>query len=270
MEQGFGDIFQATVEALNSMGLTVYEAKAYIALLQKHPSHGHEISRHSGVPGPKIYETLNRMMQKGLVAVLNTDPQMYSPLPYHELLTRKKNEFKITERILNANLKKISIPPPDITVWQLTDHDLLIGKSRELIEGAKKSLLMSLWHEQGALLEKDLTVAQQRGVKIISIQFGRSSINIGKVFHHIQIDTVHERHSGELTIVFDESVGLFMGRPPGQEWNGFWTTNPGVVKLMTNYIRHEIYLNKLIYHFEDNVKSEYGSQLQKLINLEMD
>jgi len=270
MEQGFGDIFQATVEALNTMGLTVYEAKAYIALLQKHPSHGHEISRHSGVPGPKIYETLNRMMQKGLVAVLNTDPQMYSPLPYHEFLARKKNEFKITEQILTANIEKLSIPPTDITVWQLTDHDVLIGKSRELIDGARKAVLMSLWPQQGTLLEESLTAAQLRGIKIISIQFGPESIEIGKVFHHIQTNTVYERHSGELTIVVDESVGLFMAQPPGHEWNGFWTTNPGVVKLMTNYMRHDIYSNKLIYRFEEAIKSEYGDQLQTLLNLEMD
>ncbi|MEK7242777.1 MAG: hypothetical protein AAB112_01230, partial [Thermodesulfobacteriota bacterium] len=118
--------------------------------------------------------------------------------------------------------------------------------------------------------ETSLAAAQQRGVKIISIQFGPESIEIGKVFHHIQIDTVYERHSGELTIVVDESVGLFMSQPPGREWNGFWTTNPGVVKLMTNYIRHDIYSNKLIYRFEEAIKIEYGDQLQTLLNLEMD
>jgi sugar-specific transcriptional regulator TrmB len=68
---------QTTVEALNSLGLTVYEAKTYIALLQKHPANGNELSRRSGVPGPKIYETLNNMVQKGLVAVLNANPQMF-------------------------------------------------------------------------------------------------------------------------------------------------------------------------------------------------
>ncbi|MEK7828055.1 MAG: hypothetical protein AAB299_10085, partial [Thermodesulfobacteriota bacterium] len=64
--------------------------------------------------------------------------------------------------------------------------------------------------------------------------------------------------------------GLFMSQPPGREWNGFWTTNPGVVKLMTNYIRHDIYSNKLIYRFEEAIKIEYGDQLQTLLNLEMD
>jgi sugar-specific transcriptional regulator TrmB len=210
------------------------------------------------------------MMQKGLVAVLNTDPQMYSPLPYHEFLARKKNEFKTNEQILTANLEKISIPPIDITVWQLTDHDILIGKSQEIIDGAKKTVLMSLWLQQGTLLETSLAAALNRGVKIVSIQFGPEIIEIGKVFQHIQTETVHQRHSGELTMVVDESIGLFMAQPPGQQWNGFWTTNPGVVKLMTNYIRHDIYSNKLIYRFEKAVKAEYGDQLQTLLDLEMD
>ncbi|HPN08528.1 MAG TPA: helix-turn-helix domain-containing protein [Syntrophales bacterium] len=270
MEEGFRDLFQATVDALNNMGLTVYEAKTYLTLLQKHPSHGHEISRRSGVPGPKIYETLSRMVQKGLVAVLNTDPQMYSPLPYQEFLTRKSNEFQVTEQLLAANLEKISMPAVDITLWQLTNHDVLIAKARDLIDGAKKAVLTSMWPPQGRLLEKSLAAARQRGVAIVSIQFEQEVIEVGKVFRHVQVDTVYDRHSGELTMVVDESVGLFMSRPPDREWNGFWTTNPGVVKLMTNYIRHDIYSNKLIYRFEKAVKEEFGEQLQELLNLEVD
>jgi HTH-type transcriptional regulator, sugar sensing transcriptional regulator len=270
MEKIFSDLLQMTVEALNSMGLTVYEAKAYLALLQKHPSHGNEISRRSGVPGSKIYETLNHMMQKGLVAVLNTNPQMYSPLPHREFLKQKKEQFLITERILTTNLKKVSTSAPDIAIWQLTDHSVLLDKCRELIDGAKKSILTSLWREQGELLAKSLATAQQRGVKIISIQFGPEYMDIGKVFRHIQIDTLSDRHSGEFTIVVDESVGMFIAQPPNQEWNGLWTTNPGVVKLMTNYIRHDIYSNKLIHLFEKEAKSEYGNQLQNLLDIEIE
>ncbi len=270
MEEGLNGLFQTTVDALNSMGLTVYEAKAYLTLLQKHPSHGHEISRRSGVPGPKIYETLGRMVQKGLVAVLNTDPQMYSPLPYREFLTRKSNEFQVTEGLLAANLEKISMPAVDITLWQLTDHDVLITKARDLIDDAKNTVLTSLWPPQGRLLEASLAAARDRGVAIFSIQFEQEIIEVGKVFHHVRVDTVYERHSGELTMVVDESVGLFMSRPPGREWNGFWTTNPGVVKLMTNYIRHDIYSNKMICRFEQQMKAEYGKHLEKLLDIEAD
>ncbi|MDI9569575.1 MAG: helix-turn-helix domain-containing protein [Pseudomonadota bacterium] len=270
MEEGFRNLFQDTVDALNSMGLTIYEAKAYLTLLRKHPSHGHEISRRSGVPGPKIYETLNRMVQKGLVAALNTDPQMYSPLPYREFLARKSNEFQVTEQRLAANLEKMSMPAVDITLWQLTDHDLLIAKARDLIDAAKNSVLTSLWPPQGRLLENNLIAAQERGVAIFSIQFDREIIEVGKVFHHVRVDSVYERHSGELTMVADESSGLFMSRPPDREWNGFWTSNPGVVKLMTNYIRHDIYSNKMICRFERQMKAEYGMQLEKLLDIEAD
>ena len=70
------------VKALNDFGLTGYEAKTYLALLEIHPAHGNDISRRSGVPGPKIYETLDRLKQKGLVAALETTPVTYEPLPY--------------------------------------------------------------------------------------------------------------------------------------------------------------------------------------------
>jgi sugar-specific transcriptional regulator TrmB len=171
---------------------------------------------------------------------------------------------------LTVNLENISIPASDIAVWQLTSHDALIDKSRELIDGAGEMVLLSFWRKQGKLLEKNLQAAQQRGVKIISIQFGPESMKIGKVFQHVQIDTVFDRHSGELTLVADESMGLFMAQPPRQDWNGFWTTNPGVVKLMTNYIRHDIYSNKLLQRFDAEVEAEYGKQLKNLLDIEMD
>jgi sugar-specific transcriptional regulator TrmB len=267
------------VEALNSLGLTVYEAKTSIALLQKHPANGKEISRRSGVPGPKIYETLNKMVQKGLVAVLNANPQLYSPLPYRESLAGKKEEFNATGRLFTANLENISIPASDIAVWQLTNHDALIDKSRDLIDGAGcffasdfsgEMVLMNFWSEQGKLLKKNMAQAEMRGVKMVSIQFGPESLEIGKVFHHVQTDTVFDRHSGELTLVADESVGLFMAPPPRQDWNGFWATNPGVVKLMTNYIRHDIYSNKLLWRFGREVEAEYGKQLKNLLDIDMD
>lgn len=266
----YDDAIQVTVEALNRLGLTVYEAKAYIALLKKNPLNGNEISRFSGVPGPKIYETLTRMMQKGLVAPLNTDPQLYTPLSWHEFIKFKKKEFKNAEKTLSVQLKKIALPPVDIALWQLTGYDALIGKARELIEEAGKDILASMWRQEGHLLEKHLRQALRKGVKIISIQFGPEIIEIGQVFRHLQSETVNARHGGELTLVVDGSVGLFMGQPPDRQWNGFWTTNPAVVRLMTNYIRHDIYSNKLLREFGQAAKDRFGEDLHQLLNIELD
>lgn len=270
MTQGLIYTSQETIDALHSLGLTLYEAKAYVALLSKHPVHAQEISRRSGVPGPKVYETLKKMAEKGIVAVLEGTPLLYEPLPPEEFLRRKRREFTEKERRLRGDLARLSEPPVDIVLWQMTNYDALIGKALHLLEAARENILASLWSQQGHRLLDALLEAQGRGVRVISIQFGPEIMEVGKVFRHIQTEMVQERHSGEMTIVVDQSVGLFMSRPPEGEWNGFWTANPGVVKLMTNYIRHDIYSNKLIRRFDQDVRNAYGEQFQALLDLETD
>lgn len=258
------------IQALNNFGLTTYEAKAYVSLLQKHPAHGNEISRRSGVPGPKIYETLDRLLHKGMVMLVSNDPIMYEPLPYQEFLRIKKNEFEGTEKFLVDYMDKVSTPTDENILWQLKGHDILIQKVREIVDGAKNDLLASFWWAQSRHLVAHLEAAAQRGVRIITIQFGPEIINIGKVFKHILVDTVYERHGAELTLVVDGTTGIFMGQPEGQDWNGYWTNNPGIVKLITNYIRHDIYTNKLIHRFSSTIRNEYGESLEKLLDIELE
>lgn len=271
MTEASKDLIGMSLEALKSLGLPAYEAKAYIALLEKHPLNGNEISRLSGVPGPKIYETLNRMVQKGLVSVVSTDPQqLYIPIPYKDFLRSKRAEFEAAEKTLEANLGIVSKGPVDIGVWQLTGYDLLIRKTQELLDAAREDVLVSMWYQQGRELEEKLAAAYERGVKVTSIQFGPEFIEIGQVFRHCAVELAWERHANELMLVIDGSVGLFVGRPQNSDWYGFWTTNSAVVRLVSNYIRHDIYANRLIDKFEDAVKSEYGDGLEGLLRLDSD
>lgn len=53
-------------EGLAHLGLTAYEIRVYYAIL-KHPrSRVPEIARYSGVPQPKIYATIKRLIERGL------------------------------------------------------------------------------------------------------------------------------------------------------------------------------------------------------------
>src|SRR5438309_147121 len=52
---------------LREIGLGEYEAKIYLALVQRHPANGYELARASGVPSSKVYEVLARLREKELV-----------------------------------------------------------------------------------------------------------------------------------------------------------------------------------------------------------
>ena len=55
------------VSELKQIGFTEYEAKVYLALLNRYPATGYQLSKTSGVPRSMVYETLRRLHTRGAV-----------------------------------------------------------------------------------------------------------------------------------------------------------------------------------------------------------
>jgi HTH-type transcriptional regulator, sugar sensing transcriptional regulator len=56
------------VERLVRLGLTQYEARVYVALVRRDGSTAAEVARLAGVPRPRIYDVIDRLVVKGLAA----------------------------------------------------------------------------------------------------------------------------------------------------------------------------------------------------------
>jgi sugar-specific transcriptional regulator TrmB len=63
---------------LVSLGLTGYEAGAYVALTRRHVATGAEIARLSGVPRQRIYDVLDGLVERGLATVRPGRPIRYA------------------------------------------------------------------------------------------------------------------------------------------------------------------------------------------------
>ena len=55
------------VKRLTGIGLSEYEARAYVALIEKNPVTAYELAKTSGIPTSKIYEVISRLSEKELV-----------------------------------------------------------------------------------------------------------------------------------------------------------------------------------------------------------
>jgi sugar-specific transcriptional regulator TrmB len=59
---------QGYVDDLTSLGLTTYEAKAYLALIRRGSSTAAEVARIAGVPRQRIYDVLASLVERGLAS----------------------------------------------------------------------------------------------------------------------------------------------------------------------------------------------------------
>ncbi|HVL87745.1 MAG TPA: helix-turn-helix domain-containing protein [Candidatus Thermoplasmatota archaeon] len=88
------------VEKLREYGLTEYEARAYLALLDLGSATAHDAARVSRVPRTKIYAVLDDLHGKQLAEIIPERPKRYQPVPFHEYL-------EAVERAQRARLARI-------------------------------------------------------------------------------------------------------------------------------------------------------------------
>ncbi|WP_099159599.1 TrmB family transcriptional regulator [Virgibacillus ndiopensis] len=261
-----GDI----VNTLKKIGMTEYEAKIYVSLLSNQPSNGNNIAKSSGVPAPKVYEALKKMNDQGLVFTVsggNNGKQVrYSALPYKELLKSKKDTFMNHYEFLSHSLADVS-SRSDVD-WS----ELFVIKgylsSIEVVQTAviecNSQIILSCWKREFDLLRDLLQKAYERGVKIVTIIFDKEDIDVPwDCFNHYNEGL--SRHNGELSVVIDNKKAILLHSLEDSP-HSVVSSHPVMVSITRNYIRHDIYINRVIHDFEKMITDYYGQNLENLID----
>jgi sugar-specific transcriptional regulator TrmB len=83
------------VEKLQRVGLTEYEAKTYLALLNTHLSTATGVSEKSGVPRTKIYSVLESLKNKGWVRVYSGVPMLFKAVEPMAVFDKVKEDYSL-------------------------------------------------------------------------------------------------------------------------------------------------------------------------------
>jgi len=97
---------ESVVEKLQQVGLTEYEAKAYLALLNTHLSTATQASEKSGVPRTKIYTVLEALKNKGWVRVYSGVPLLFKAVPPLTVFEKVKGDLEKFLKSVQTTLKK--------------------------------------------------------------------------------------------------------------------------------------------------------------------
>jgi len=121
---------ESIVEKLKRVGLTEYEAKAYVALLNTHLSTATQVSEKAGVPRTKIYSVLESLKEKGWVRIYSGVPLLFKAVNPMAVFDQIKEDYTrflesaetmLKEKVNNMK-EKFVIKKFDITFEGLKDE----------------------------------------------------------------------------------------------------------------------------------------------------
>ena len=91
-----------TIERMVRLGLTTYEARAYVALVKRDSFTAAQVSRQAGLPRQRIYDVLGSLVQKGLASARPGHVVKYAALAPEQAIARlialRRSEFVARER----------------------------------------------------------------------------------------------------------------------------------------------------------------------------
>ena len=252
--------------------MTEYESKIYLSLMKEQPANGNMIALSSGVPGPKVYESLKKMTDKGYVYLISEEgksaTKKYCPLPYEDLLVLFKQSFMEDFTLLNTELKEITQHKTDtaIKLFHIDGYATSIQAINAEIGEAIEKIYFSGWSKDLTKIYKKLMAAHRRGVKIISLLYDESELEIPWLnIKHFQVELSDIRHGMEMNVVIDERCAIVFSTSH-EDGYAVISRHLAMIKTTRSYIRHDIYINVVLHDFDDLLVEKYGLQLEGLLN----
>jgi len=254
-------VVNKTFERLMEIGFTEYEARAYVALIQANPATAYEVARVSGVPSSKIYEVLSRLQERDAVSVADEGgKRRYVPRGADDLVEGARARMSATLDGLKRDLARVS-PSGDVSfIWNIGEYEALAERALRLAAGAQRTLLVSGWEQEIMLLSETLREREEHGVRIAVVHFGKAGELAGAVFEHPIEDTIQQEKGGRtLVVVADAREALMATVFESDRVEGAWSLNVGFVTLAEDYIKHDIYIMKIVRRFNRMLRKRFGA-----------
>jgi len=227
---------------LKELGFSQYEAACYMSLVGHHPVNGSQLSKISGIARSRIYDVLRNLIAKGFVIEVGSG--QYAPLPADELIRRLKRGFDSNIDAFEDQISKASQKDELEFVWTIIGYENVMEKAIEMIKQARVEIYVRLFPKADRHLDKYLTAADKRGVKI-------RYIAMGKIPKKFDIQVIHPDHEHlqetiggrSIEVISDKKealVGIFeTGNEDTSPIN--WTRNQWFIVANRDSLRHDFY-----------------------------
>jgi len=144
-----GELLSVWPKIVEYTGLSEYESKVYLCLVGLGNSGARKLSLFCDVPRTKVYGTLKKLIDYGLVVEIPGAPKRFVPASPDDafsailnIVKSKADDFKSVVQTLvetyDAAIKESG--PQEKTVWYLNEESDVMGKCKEIISQSKQAV----------------------------------------------------------------------------------------------------------------------------------
>ncbi len=226
---------------LTQLGFSQWEAKVYLALLQRSPVTGYQVSKESGVPRSMVYEVLGKLMSRGaLITTHDGETTLYAPVPPLELMERFQREHENLTEGLKRDLMQVSHRSEEEYVWRIEGYENILARARKLVERAQGNVFAQMFAQEFERLRPALEAAAARGVSVALSTIGAVRFPAGRVVQLPVKENITERESLALLLVADRCEVLIGERRPSEQARASWARNRHLAVLVEGHVRRTL------------------------------
>ena len=254
------------IEKLTRLGLSRYESLAYVSLLEIGPATAYETAKNVGLPTSKIYEVLAKLIEQGLALEMQeNNRKRYTVLEPQDFINKFRGEINRTINRLEHDLNNYKGQTNVSYIWNMDSYENFIQITKEAISQCQKELLLSLWPQESEEFSKDFEQTGKKGISMTSVFFGKEGFNRGQVFHHPIEDTIYNEKGGRgFTLVADQNMAITATIQGTDTIQGAWSRSEGFIVLAKDYIKHDIYITKIVSRFDKDLLRTFGPKYKFL------
>jgi HTH-type transcriptional regulator, sugar sensing transcriptional regulator len=160
--------FRRASVVLGKVGLTHYEARAYIALVARGVGDAATLAAAAGIPRTSAYKVLESLAEKGYARPTGGKPILFRPSPPLEVAETLKGAIQeVFEHLAQLHRVVAEHGEPQL-VYLLSERDKVIAKIGELLDQSQKTFMLTTPQlaELREELGKKVVHAVRRGVHV--------------------------------------------------------------------------------------------------------
>ncbi len=233
------------LKSLERLGLTEYESRTYMKLVENGNLSAKDASELTGIPYSKIYTTLISLVDKGWASIKEGRPKKYIPIEpsFASNLAFKKQTQALTDasKVINDSLQSIYNEDTIIgksEIWSIRGHDNIMRKIREIIQLSYHEILCLFVNTDDKDLmdiNSMLQEAKQRGCKLFAIYKKSPEKEANWLIHNLIKWESSHKITGKGVFLFVDSRIIFLGSLD-EKSVALWSNDFSLAEIVRNII----------------------------------